>query len=281
MNFGIKIQSATKKAVAVISVIAAVVLCACSSRDLVYEAVYPEETVRRGGVKAVELLDSYLNYDITRDEMESEISVIYDRIGKDYLDFAVNETFYETAKENPAMYAEREVLRGLYYIAKKPTAIETDDDLKWMREEIAANVGAALIGETRNDCLVADDDAVLEQLGLASYPGMSYLSAFVGAETTTIGAVFDIEYGYTPAEASRFFHDAISALESARGRYIISASVEYYGQPVISNITCWYDGDSARSLSVTLITGETVTLEGDAEEDLGELEKMITFEIKR
>lgn len=63
-----------------------ITLCGCGGSNHVYKVKYASGPVKQAGEKAVEIIDQYLAYDITKEEMAASLLEISDRIG-DYTEY--------------------------------------------------------------------------------------------------------------------------------------------------------------------------------------------------
>ena len=205
-----------------------ITLCGCGGSKHVYKVKYASGPVKQAGEKAVEIIDQYLAYDITKEEMAASLLEISGRIG-DY-------TEYES------LSPERNISFQIGIVANHANQ-HTDIEILEARDVIAVNCGLQETGEV----FKKKDEADLEELGyfeeldedrekyIKKYnintDGISRFWSYKSESgEVIIEATFDYSYGYSPELLIKLMELLLPEVED--GKLSVNADIDYYEQDI-------------------------------------------------
>lgn len=195
-----------------------ITLCGCGASKHVYQVKYASGTVKQAGEKAVEVIDQYLAYNITKTIMAASLAEISGRIGN-----------YE---EYESLSPEHEIAHKIFMIANFADHY-SDIEILQARDLIAVNCGLQETGEvfTKIDEMYLDDDEKYIEKYKINMDGMSGFRSYKNEDGNVfVTATFDYSYGYSPELMIGFIELLLPEVED--GNLGIDADIEYYDKTI-------------------------------------------------
>ena len=158
------------KKCAAILLLAAIVfsLAACGSVGKWTPGVASDD-VKKYGEMAIELLEQYLNFEITESEFEQQIDDINERLSK----FNLTDTEDSSERTNPEDEANAVIAVKINSLAEYGISYKSDRDIEKIADILRFNIGQKVSGreyEARRGTLGDDDAALMQRIGLSETP---------------------------------------------------------------------------------------------------------------
>lgn len=197
-----------------------ITLCGCGASKHVYQVKYASGPVKQAGEKAIDVIDQYLAYDITKEEMAASLLEISGRIG-DYTEY---ESF--TPEINISFQIDMIANYADHY---------SDIEILEARDVIAVNCGLQETGEVfkkKDEAYLDDSEKYIEKYKI----NMDGISRFWSNKHedghVIVDATFDYSYGYSPELMIEFIELLLPEVED--GNLFVISDIEYYEQDIAS-----------------------------------------------
>ena len=196
---------------------ACILLCGCSSNPSYKVQCAKSSSVVKVAENAIEIIDRYLDYKISVEEMQDQLIPLYQRLGGDYKDYDISEQEQEhTIAYNLCMISD---FANRY----------SDEEILLRRDTIAANAGISVSGTVFQNTDIFDEDDMLEKFDLR-LEGISDLRIFKKDDGRyMVSAAFDFSHGFTSTNVQEYFEKMSQHSDDCSS---VTAEIQYYGQRI-------------------------------------------------
>ncbi len=227
-----------KKILSVLLALLVIALCACgeSAKPVKQRASVPKlsvnDNVLKVAEKTIEILDDYLDLEITKEEASELLIALEERMetmeGVGYSDYEYDDPNYVVLHEISRLWF------NLNY------QYETDRELIASRDIIAFHSGIKLLKNSTHsitpyepyDFTEAEEKAILEKAGVIGLPA-TFAYASTGDNYTHISVEFDAMYGITVSDYCQYASEILEKASALGEGCYVSVRLAEYGVSVV------------------------------------------------